>query len=323
MTLFWLASAVVATFCAAIVAGFENGVYALSHIRLRYRLSIQDPRAIVLQKLLDEPQRLISGILLTQNTAVYFSTAIVTSLLQGLGVKRAPVVSTLLLAVVFFIVVEAVPKTVFRRAADTLVYVLARPVTLVLTVFRPGEVALRAVTGIVKRLAKGADGIFDPSFTRERLAFYLREGHSEGILSEYQVKLTNNILRGQKATVGRAMVALESVPAVSSDATLEEFAETARRNRFSRYPVYEGAKDNIIGVVNIYDSLVDAKNSGSIRGVIRHPVHFAADVHVTEAIRVMSEERQPMAVVTDGRRAIGIVTLKDCLEEIVGELYAW
>jgi putative hemolysin len=323
MTMFLVALAALATFFAAIVAGFENGVYSLSQIGLRYRLSIGDRRAGVVEKLLANPQQLLTGVLILQSVLIYITTAIATSLLESWGVAWAEIASTVALAVFFFIAVEAVPKSVFRRAADTLVYSLAGPMRIVLYALRPAEAALSAVTSLIRRIGAGRADVFDPFFTRERLAYYLREGQTEGVLSRYQIELTHNILRGEKATVGRAMVPIDKAAVIPVGATREDFVALSRQYRFSRYPVYEGSRDCIVGILNIYDCLTPALCEFSVEKLMRPAAFFAPDVHVTEALRSMRETRQPMGVVADKGRAIGIVTMKDCMEEIVGELYAW
>lgn len=323
MTALWLLAAFVVMCMAAVNSGFEVGVYSLSRIRLRYRLTIGDPRASALDSLLLEPEQLISGILVAQNLAVYFVTAVVASVLAGAGVRGAQGWSTLTLAVVFFIFVEAVPKNVFRRAADLLVYPLARPYRVVLAMLKPAVVALRLVTHFVRRVSPGADNGFDPLFTRERLAFYMREGHSEGVLSTYQVELTHNILRGENVTVSRAMVAIENVVAVPADVSWEDFARISGENGFSRYPVYRGEKENITHLLNIFDCHLVEMEKPPLEGLMRPLVYFAPEVDVMEALRVLREARQPMGIVTENSRALGIVTTKDCVEEIVGELYEW
>ena len=308
---------------ASIVSGFETGIYALSHIRLRYRLSIGDRRAKTVERLLANPQQLLTGILLAQNVAVYFTTAIVTSFFRKRGFVWAEVWTTIVLAVVFFIFVEATPKNVFRRAADVLVYPIARPFDYLISALKPAGAALGAIMRLIGRPGAKPGEITDPLFTRERLVFYLREGMNEGILSNYQVELTANILRGERVTVSRAMVPMEKATAVPYGVTIDEFREVSRKNRFSRYPVYRGDRESVVGIINIYDCHLAAECVFEMEGLLRPPVFFAPEVHVTEAIRSLREARQPMGIVADRGRALGIVTLKDCVEEIVGELYAW
>lgn len=322
MTALLIVLAATAVFVAAIASGFETGVYSLSQVRLRYRIQNNDPRAPVVQRLMSNPQRLIAGVLILQNIGLYFATAVMTSFIEHWGAVWTEVASTVVLALFFFIVVDAVPKSVFRRAADTLVYALAKPLRYALYALGPAEIALSGLIALVRRLGRGR-GMFDPFFTRERLAFYLRESETQGVLSRYQVELTNNILRGEKATVSRAMVPLDKVAAIPVEAALSEFAALSRQYRFSRYPVYKGGRDTIVGILNIYDCLTPDTCEFAIEKLMRPAAFFAPDVHVTEALRSMRETRQPMGVVADKGRAIGIVTMKDCMEEIVGELYAW
>jgi len=313
----------VAILIAAINSGFEVGVYSLSRVRLRYRLQLGDPKARALEGLLHKPEQLISAVLVIQNLNVYFVTAVFAAMLQEAEVPWAQAWSTVVLAVVLFMVVEAIPKNIFRHAADVLVYPLARPYQWILVVLSPAVIFLRAVTHLVVRLGGGREAQFDPFFTRERLAFYMREGHSEGVLSKYQVELTQNILRGEQVRVERAMVPLDEVAAVPEDITWEGFRRIARERGFSRYPVFRGERENVIGILNIYDCHVVETDTVDLRAMIRPPARFEGGMHVTEALKVLREGRRPMGIVEREGRAMGIVTVKDCVEEIVGELYEW
>ncbi len=319
-----LAIAAVFAMCAAAVnSGFEVGVYSLSRVRLRYRLESGDLRARILDRLLHKPEKLISAILVIQNLAVYFVTFVVASTLQEAGVPWAEAWSTVVLAVVFFIVVEAVPKNIFRHAADVLVYPLARAYQVMLVLLAPVVLMLRAVTRIAVRIGGAQGEPFEQFFTRERLGFYIREGHSEGVLSRYQVDLTENILVGEHVTVQRAMTPLEEVAAVPEEITWGELRRLARQKGFSRYPVYKGERENIQGILNIFDCYNVESDAASLRQLMRLPQRFAPHVPVTAALKELRESRRPMGIVERDGRAEGIVTLKDCVEEIVGELYEW
>ncbi len=323
MTAVLIIAAALATLAAALFAGYENGIYALSHVRLRYRLSLGDARARTVERLFSRPQTLLSGLLLAQNIVVYFATAVVTALFERGGMPQAELVSTVILAVFFFIAVEAIPKNIFRRGADTLVYAFARPLSWVLVALWPLQLVLRGVTALIRKIGAGEADVFNPFFTRERLAFYLREGQSEGLLSKYQVELTSNILRGERAGVTRAMVPLEKAVAVPAEMKVSEFDALAREKRFARYPVYRDRLDNVIGVLNIYDCYLAGKPEATAADLMRPAALIPADLHVTEALRRLREARTPMGIVADKTHSLGLVTMKDCVEEIVGELYAW
>jgi putative hemolysin len=323
MTALLLTAAFLAMCMAAVNSGFEVGIYSFSRIRLRYRLDAGHPGAKALSNLIEKPEKLISGILVAQNATVYFVTAVVASVIEGWGIPWAEAWSTLSLAIIFFIFVEAVPKNVFRASADSLVYPLSPVYRWVLIIMSPAVVALRAVTHIVVRLGAGRSTASDALFTRERLAFYMREGQSEGVLTRYQLELTHNILRGENITVKRAMIPLERVAAVPAGVSWDEFRAFAVEKGFSRYPVFAEGGGKIAGILNLYDCYNVERERINLPGMMREAVEFEPETHVTEALRTLRERRQSMGVVTVDGAAAGIVTVKDCVEEIVGELYEW
>ena len=111
---------------------------------------------------------------------------------------------------------------------------------------------------------------------------------------------------------------------IEADAPLQEVRRVLGQHRYSRLPVYSGAPDNVDGVVNVIDLLARKEPWETVRELSRDLIRLNARMSVAEALYSLQRARQQMAVVVDADgRPAGIVTVKDLVEEIVGELHAW
>jgi len=309
---------------AGFFSGTETGFYSLNRMRLRFRLRRGWRSARHLQELLARPELAISTVLIGTNITVYLATVLCAKKLGELGLAdRADLYSSLIMPPLLLVFAEIVPKSLFRYRADTLMYRAAGALKACAVVFAPVLVVLRGMVFVLKRLVGRESQPAADVFTAERFRFYLSEGAAIGLLSPYQQAMANNVLRVKSLGLRSAMVPLERVVMISEDASREELNELLRNHRFSRIPVYSGRRDNITGTVNVID-LMCAEPDTPVRPLTRHCLSLDARLSVAEALYALQRAHQQMAVVTahDGA-AVGIVTVKDLVEEIVGELRAW
>jgi CBS domain containing-hemolysin-like protein len=310
---------------AGFYAGVETGSYSLSRLKLRYRLEEGLPEAKILSRLLANRQRLICTILVGHNLFVYLATALVTRLYRGhYSLHLAQIVSTITLAPVIFIFAEIMPKNFFRVHANTLMYLAASLLSLSSKVFRPIVALLQGVVWFWNRLLKLTRRQEATVLTRESLRFYFLEGRDAGTLTSYQDILARNIMALGGVSVGTAMVPLAQVAAVEASWGSEQIKDLARDTNFSRFPIYENIKRNIVGVLNIYDLLWGNGEGGSARDFLRPAIFLNQDTSVAAGLYQLRRSKQPMGIViTKAGRPVGVVTIKDLVEEIVGELEAW
>jgi len=309
---------------AGFFSGSETGFYSLNRIRLRFRLEHGWPGAAQLRKLTDEPELAISTMLVGTNIMVYLATVVCARRLGEMGLGgRADLYSSLIMPPVLLIFAEIIPKSLYRCRADTLMYKTAGLLGACKAVFFPLLVLLRELVRVLKSFARGGGFERGDVFTTEKLRFVLSEGTALGVLSSYQQAMANNVLRVKSLNVRRAMVPLERVVMVPDAASLGELYEALRQHRFSRIPVYSERRDNIVGVINVID-VMSAQGRAPVQALTRHCPLLDARLSVAEALYTLQRARQQMAVIVerDGG-ARGIVTVKDLVEEIVGELRAW
>lgn len=281
-------------------------------------------RAKIVKRLLDDPQALICTILVGNNIVNYLAAATFTSMMSEFLSKTQPeLIATLILAPIMLIFAEVVPKGICQRKADTFIYTASASVKFFSQLFYPLVYILKWINKIPQKLFKNLRRK-GPVFTPYRLGFFISEGAKEGIISSYQDTMARNIMELEQIPIKNIMIPLENATLVSYDAKADQINDMAKRVRFSRIPVYKGAKNNIIGVINLFDFLSDGTEISRVSDFLKDTAYLKAETPTKDALIRMQKEKQRMAIVV-GRdnKAIGIVTIKDLVEEIVGELMVW
>jgi len=321
--------AVAGLLVAALANGVETGLYRLNRIRLRLRAASGDRRAKVLLALLSDLRGLIIVCLVTYNGGAYLATVMVTMCVSAAGwvegAARVEVLTTAILTPIFFVFADVVPKSIVAYAADSWTQRMAGALRWAYRLlYGIGLVpALKGLSALVLWIARQPEGA-NPFHPRQRLRAFLREGAAEGAISGYQDELAEKVLTLREKTVGQVMIPLAHAASVPVDIGRDPFIEELRRHSYSRLPVWEGRKENVVGIVRINDVLAGA-GAFDLRAVMsRDVLAVPSDMPVGQAMFRMRKVRAPMAVVQDASgRTVGMMTIKDLVEEIVGELAAW
>ena len=162
------------------------------------------------------------------------------------------------------------------------------------------------------------------TMTTARLNYFFDIGHREGTLTEAQGRMARNVMEIKKLRLDKVMVHLEAADMIPLDIAPAELRRRAAATHFARLPVYEEERSYVVGVLVLLDFLIAEQEAPNIGRFIRAPVRLRADLAIDDALLRLRRARQPMGIVIgEHGRAIGIVTLKDLVEEIVGELKEW
>jgi len=313
---------------SAFFSGYETGVYCLNRHRLRLRVARRDRAAMLVQRLVGSPRRLIASILLGTNISVYLSTVALTSYLarQTATRERADLIATVILAPAFFVFAEIIPKNFFRVRADTLVVRYRWPAAMAHVILTVPAAILSAVgtfigsVGARKSPPAGSGG-------RSDLLYHISEARERGYLSRFQDKAVVNVLQLSEKKLRDVMIPIDQVVTAPDTATVGDVRKMLKSRCFSRVPVYSGERDRVTGFLHILDMPLRGGDR-PVKDLLRPPFFLAADTPLHAALGAMQSGRRHMVIVADSIGAarpatLGIVTLKDIVEEIVGELDAW
>ena len=166
------------------------------------------------------------------------------------------------------------------------------------------------------------------SAQRHKVRALLRDTHEEGILSSVQSDIVSRLLDVSHVRMRSVMIPINDVETVEADSDRSALLDKLRKCAFTRLPVVEGEHGNIIGFISIYEALSSSKEFAHLHDFVKPIRKLNADTTVTDAISIMQQENQKIVLVTKTSRVgherpIGIVTMKDLVEELLGELAEW
>jgi putative hemolysin len=323
----WIAWGAVLAVClalAGLLAGMETGIYVLNRIRLDLRSEAGGAAARTLRRMLDRPAHLLAVLLVGNNLAVYWATFAVSAMLVLAG--RREYVELYALAVtapLMLVLGESVPKNVFQRLTETLTYRMAGLLAAVDRVLTAtGMVPLvRGVSWVLFRALRVRAASRRP-LGREGLAAVVAEGHASGALTHSQSIMADRVMNIADVCLKDVMIPMAKVHAASASAGRERLVALAAEVNHSRLPVVDET-GHVTGILDVLDILTCDGDSFSPQR-IRTPLVLSSQEGVTDALYQMQRQNAHMAVVRDDRGAhVGIVTIKDLVEEIVGPLEAW
>lgn len=231
-------------------------------------------------------------------------------------------VSTLVSTVVVLIFGEITPKTIAKQHADTLAIKLSYTVYLIMIVLYPVVIIF---TGFQKLLHLGdKTNEKEPQVNEAELEAILDTMEEEGAIESEEVELINNILDLNDREVKDIMTPRPDIIAVSDEMDHDEIKTVLFNSKLSRIPVYHGDKDNIIGILFERDFLtayIKRKNF-RIKSLLRPVKYVSTSMKVDDLIHELQKSKMHMAIVSgEYGEVVGLVTMEDALEELVGEIY--
>ena len=295
------------------VSGTEAGILSLHRLRLRRLARRKDRAAIQLQQLLEQPARLLVTALVITSLLNIAALVLLVNILVS-WFSWAGYFLTLILALpLFLLVAEFLPQAIFRRLAYKELASLAIPLDLVAKILTPaiyvGSVIAKTFLGL-----KRPREIF---VAREDLKYVTSEIERMGILSSIERQMIHNVVDFRSVKVRDVMVAISNVVTVLPETTIEQLIEVSRRSQFDRYPVVD-ARGKIVGMVSVFDLVVDQSSISAVRDYIRRILTVRSDDQASIVLRRLRAAPSSLAAVVDEQgNTIGIVSVEDLLNPLV------
>jgi len=316
---------VLTLFLRAFYAGAETAVVSASKARIEVLAQQGNSRAIRIRKLWQEPDKMLGTVLVSDNlmsaAAGMAGLQLITFALPGReGVQE--ILNTVVMTLLILIFCEILPKTTFRAKADKLALKSAPGLWIADRVLYPVVWLVTKITNFAVRMAGEQDKEEKQRVMREELKLLARMGEREGILGKGQLHMIYRVLDLETITLEKVMTPLVDVVALPKTAPLEEFYRKVSETGFSRIPVYEKRVDNLIGIVNVLDVLYAQPAPATIAAYIKRDVyHEPESKRVYSLLRELKRSRKAMVFVVDEYGGVvGIVTIEDLVEEILGEI---
>jgi len=311
---------------SAFFGASETSLFKVGKIRAQSLAEEGVKNARTLNKLLDDPERILSAILTGNNLVNILASAITTSLViqvaggnTGLALGAATGIATLII----LIFCEITPKQLAVRNTEKIALAIAGPMYAILVFLKPLIFVLNKITAYFVKLFSGKSRASAQTYTEDELKTMVSIGHAEGVLNVDEKEMIHNVFEFGDGEVREVMTPRIHVVSIDLDADYDTVRAVFKEHAHTRMPVTKPGADEIVGLLNIKD-IAFGENGGekfSISDYLR-PAHFVYEFNNTgKVFGEMRRGRIRMSVVLDEYGVMaGIVTTEDFIEEIVGDI---
>ena len=313
---------------AAYFAACETALMRVSRIRVRYLVEKKAKKADKLERLIENPDFFYPTVLLlvtaVQLTAASLATWLTIKLTHNTGLGVA--IGTVIITALMFIFGELVPKSAASHNSEGVALWVTRPVTLLSRVFSPLtwllELIARGVLMLFGRKIDINEGIITEEGEIEALVSFAEE---QDVIEEEEKEMVHSVFEFSDTLAREVMVPRPDMVTLPADSSMEEALVTVTEYGYSRIPVYMGELDNIAGVLYAKDlmaHLLEGKLDHPIKDILRKAIIVPETKVVSELLNDLKKRKVHMSIVVDEYgTVVGLVTIEDLLEEIVGEIF--
>ncbi|MDO9572631.1 MAG: hemolysin family protein [Candidatus Omnitrophota bacterium] len=302
----------------------ETAIIGLSRIRLRHMLQKGLKRAQSVQRLVTKLDKVIAAILIANNMVNIAISSIVTSIfVQIYGYRWGVVVSTFVTTMVLLIFCEVTPKILAAKHAEKVALITAPIMEIVVIALKPLITFFIGISNFILKIFGVGPSKRSPLITEEELRTMIEIGKEEGVLSEEERKMLHRIFEFGDTKLSDVMVTKDKIVGVNLKTSSEDLLNIFVEEGHARLPVYSGGLDNIVGVVYAQDLLYILREKGLflLQDLLRETCYISGTMRVNELLKRFQTEKIQIAIIVDkDKKTLGLVTLEDLLEEIVGEI---
>lgn len=317
-----LLSAAVLIALSAFFSSAETSLTTISKIRVKTLIEDGNKRAKTLQKILDNKSKMISAILIGNNIVNICASSIVTVWATQTFGDFAVGIATGVLTLVILLFGEITPKNAAMLFTEKLALLYAPIILFIMKVMTP-------VIFLVDKLAQGIMFLLHIKpdqeliqITESELKTYVDVSHEDGVIESEEREMIYNVFDFNDAVAKDIMIPRINMSTIHAEATYDELYEVFKENLYTRIPVYKEDNDNIIGLVNIKDFMfVENKEQFCISDILREAYYTYEYKKTADLMMEMREKLFNVAfVLNEYGSCVGMITLEDLLEEIVGEI---
>jgi len=305
-------------------SGSEIALVSASRARLLHLAEERSLSAKRVLRLMRKPQRLLNTTLMGTNLCTVAATFAANELFAQLWGKRYAGLALLAVLPCTLILGEVIPKTLYRQRATRMALIVIYPLHLFRFLFYPVVYIASLVAGVLTSLLTLSRGKRYPYITREELKLVIATEPPQDVTPD-ESRMVYQLLSLSATRAGEIMTPLSQVAMVGEEASLREVGQLIHSSGFSRIPVYKGKRSDLMGIVHAKD-LVRAPASalqegGSLSRFIREGFSVSVGTKIDKLLKLLQARHIETAFVVNRKgEVVGLVTLEDILEEVVGEI---
>ncbi|MGI5959421.1 MAG: hemolysin family protein [Massiliimalia sp.] len=305
---------------SAFFSGSETAFATVNKIRMKNLAAEGNKKAEKVLYISENYDRALSAILIGNNIVNIGTASIATVICTFWFQSNGAWVATLLSTIVVLIFGEVLPKSMAKENADRVCLAVVDILSVLMKILTPAIFFFVKLKSLVSR----NHGDKQPTVTEQELKYIIEESENEGVLEEQESELVQSALDFDEITVDEILTPRVDVVAVSEDEDVEVVKELFLNDPYSRLPVYKGTIDTIVGIIHSKDFFraYSKDPNVNLRTLVQKPLFVPPKKRISELLKELQKLKTHMAIVTDQYGGtIGVITLEDILEELVGDIW--
>ena len=300
----------------------ETALTTANRIRMRTLAEEGNKQAARVLAITDDSSKMLSAILIGNNIVNLSASSIATSLALNLFGNVGVGIATGVLTLLVLIFGEISPKTIATIYADKISLSYSGIILFLMKILTPVIFIINTLSMLLLKLLRVNPNDAAKQMTEKEFRTIVDVGHENGIIESEEHAIINNVFDFNDSQAKEVMVPRIDMTMVDINSSYEELLEIFREFQFTRIPVYEDSTDNVVGILNIKDLLLlDNPDHFSIRDMMREPFYTYEHKNTAELFNEIKNQSINMAIVLDEYgTTVGLITLEDLIEEIVGEI---
>ncbi len=314
-------------FVLLIVKGFFSGseiaMVNADKMKLHHLANQGNKGAGLVLKLFEKPEKLLGTTLVGTNISTIALATLGTMLLIRFFGSWGDVIAFLLYTPLFLIFGEIVPKSVYQQKSTSLAPLIVYPLHIFSVLFTPIVYIFSKVAGTAAKIVGGGKTQPNLFITREQIRAVLEMSERGSSVDDFDRSRIKRVIRFAETTVGEAMIPLAEIIAIEKERSTREVISLIRRHGYNRIPVYRENISNIFGVITLSTwDLMEPELPDKTVKELTQPAYFVSSYQtIDQLLPILRKREDHMAVVVDEfGSAVGLITIEDILEEVVGEI---
>ena len=306
-------------------------IISANEIKLDMLIKNGNKKAALVKKLKSDETKLLSTIQVGITLAGFFSSATAASsissvLAEAIGIPSeiSIVIITLVLSYFTLVFGELFPKRIALRNPEEIAMTFARPIYLIKTIFKPIVFILSVSSDLLVKIFR-LKNINSDTVSEEEIVAMIKNGVNSGSINSKEEELINRVFTFDNLTAKDIMTPRVNIFMLDINTPISKFRKIIKEEQYTRVPIYEGDKDNIIGILNLKDIFLFLNSTYThedIKSILRKPSFITETINCNNLLKELQETHSQCAIVIDEEGSVsGFITMEDIIEEITGNIY--
>ena len=316
-----------------------NGIFSASELaflkinkyELKNKIKMHDKKAIQINKILSDQSAFLSTIQISITLAGFLASAFAADyfadyFLQIINISfiSSSTLRTILVIIITFILSyvtlifgELVPKKIAINNPYKIACLFIGLISFVKTFFSPLIKLLTLSTNFICKIFKIKEN--EDKITEDEIKKIILLGNTEGVIEEKEKDYILNIFNFNDIEVEKIMTKKEDVVMININDDMKNILSTIKESKYTRFPVYD--KNEIIGILNVKDFILNYNELKDLRSIVRTVNKYEYTEKIDDVFRMMQKNNEPISLIYNKKEMVGIVTIEDAIEEIVGNIF--